>query len=491
MADRLDYYFRQKVTEAELDLGFELLEKADHNLAADIGVYGVVSGAVPTQHAPIADLSIDLSAPGRAYDRLGQRVFFGTGQTVNLAVDSTGIPTEVSNSSQERWLGVFLRFKRLLSDPRTDGNSQQVLFRRDESFELVVRQGPQAAIGSAPKVPLVDDELLVCDVRRRAGQLQILNADINVARRQAFVFAHGDAVQVLSGLWTAISAASNTVQAALDSVDQLLAGHFAATSHRHKAQDVDYTPHGFVAANNVKGALDEIVDDLSSSTQGSPGSSHVGADAVPGTPHTLAAGTVDAQLSQTLAWLNAHEGAAAGAHAASAISATPHSFVAATSVQAQLQEIATDLQSQANPASGASLVGNDALTGSPYALTAGSVRDQIRADAQHLNTHAGSGDHDARYLREVIRLSNKLAAGESMKYGTIDDYPHVAVLAYNYVASNGWPEATSYLQGALSSQLRCWITKVNQVGNNYDCEVWVQNQSSYQLFVTVGAYRVA
>jgi hypothetical protein len=85
MADRLDYYFRQKVTEAELDLGFELLEKADHNLAADIGIYGVVGGAIPAQHAPIADLTIDLSAPGRAYDRIGQRVFFGTGQTVNLA----------------------------------------------------------------------------------------------------------------------------------------------------------------------------------------------------------------------------------------------------------------------------------------------------------------------------------------------------------------------------------------------------------------------
>jgi len=36
------------------------------------------------------------------------------------------------------------------------------------------------------------------------------------------------AVQVLSGLWTAIGAAANTVQAALDSVDQLLSGHFAA-----------------------------------------------------------------------------------------------------------------------------------------------------------------------------------------------------------------------------------------------------------------------
>jgi hypothetical protein len=59
MADRVDHFFRQRVTEAELDL-------AGHNLAADIGVHGVVSGAVPAQHAPIADVSIGLSVPGRA-----------------------------------------------------------------------------------------------------------------------------------------------------------------------------------------------------------------------------------------------------------------------------------------------------------------------------------------------------------------------------------------------------------------------------------------
>lgn len=131
MADRLDYYFRQRVTEAELDLAFELLEKADRNLAADIGVYGIVGGAEPTQHLPVPNLSIDLTAPSKAYDHLGQRIFFGTNQTVDLSIDHSGIPTEVSTSGNERWLAVFLKFERLLSDPRTDGNSQQVFFRRD------------------------------------------------------------------------------------------------------------------------------------------------------------------------------------------------------------------------------------------------------------------------------------------------------------------------------------------------------------------------
>ncbi len=73
MADRTNFYFRQRVTEAELDLAFSQLENADRNLAADLGIHCVVSGAVPSPHAPVADLTIDLTAPGRAYDNLGQR----------------------------------------------------------------------------------------------------------------------------------------------------------------------------------------------------------------------------------------------------------------------------------------------------------------------------------------------------------------------------------------------------------------------------------
>src|SRR5690606_41495869 len=97
-----------------------------------------------------------------------------------------GIPTAVSGPANERWLAVFLRFDRQLSDPRTDGNAQQVYFRRDESFELVVRQAPEGPVGSAVRVALQQDELLVCDIRLAHGQTQLLNAHIGLARRQAF-----------------------------------------------------------------------------------------------------------------------------------------------------------------------------------------------------------------------------------------------------------------------------------------------------------------
>jgi hypothetical protein len=361
MADRTDFYFRQKVTEAELDLAFALLEKADRNLAADIGVYGIISGAEPTPHAPVPDLTIDLNAPGRAYDNLGQRIFFGTGQVVDCSVDHTGIPIEVPVAGQERWLGVFLRFDRLLSDPRTDGNSQQVFFRRDESFEIVVRQGPLGAVGAATKVPLDPDELLVCDVKRSNGQTQILGPDIDVSRRQAFIFAQGDAVEIVSGLWSVLQPAVNTVQSALDEVDAELDDHFGGSARRHPASDIDYSPHGFIASTDLQAAIDELVDDLTTAAAGDPGAKRIGADAAAGdpgakrigadaaagTPHALPAGSVDGQLSQLLAWLNAHLSAPSGAHNASAIAAAAHNYISGTNVQAQLQEIVDDLQSNA------------------------------------------------------------------------------------------------------------------------------------------------
>ena len=230
MADRVDFYFRQRVTEAELDLAFALLEKADRDLAADLNIYGIVSGAVPAPHSPVPDLTVDLTAPARAYDNLGQRMFFGTGQTVDCAVDLVGIPTDVATVGNERWLGIFLRFKRQLSDPRTDGNSQQVFFRRDESFELVVRQAPEGAIGVAPKPALQADELLLCDVRRRPGQTQILVADLDTSRRQAFIFAQGTSVAVTTGTWSILQPLAATVQAAFDEADAELRDHFTAVA---------------------------------------------------------------------------------------------------------------------------------------------------------------------------------------------------------------------------------------------------------------------
>lgn len=411
MADRTDFHFRQRVTEAELDLAFELLEKADRNLAADIGVYGIISGAVPAPHAPVPDLSIDLTAPARAYDRLGQRIFFGTDQTIDCTADYSGIPTDVPDTNQERWLGVFLRFDRKLSDPRTDGNSQQVYFRRDESFQIRVRQAPAGPIGSASRVALAPGELLICDIHRRHGQGQILVDDIDTSRREAFIFARGDAVAVISGLWSILQPAVNTVQAALDAVDAELSGHFTGSARRHPAADIDYTPHGFIAATDLQSAVDQLIDDLSRMTA-VPGTARIGSAAVPGTPHALPANKLDNHLAQILAWLNQHVGAPANAHNASAIAAAPHAYVSGTSVQAQLQEMVVDLAEQGASIAGANRIGAEPVAGAPNALPAGTVASQLAGLLATSNNHttATSGAHVATSVSLVDVPGNYTAA---------------------------------------------------------------------------------
>ena len=411
MSSRLDFFFRQRVTEAELDLAFALLEQADRDLAADLNIYGIISGAVPAPHSPVPDLTVDLTAPGRAYDNLGQRMFFGTGQTVDCAVDLVGIPTDVATVGNERWLGIFLRFKRQLSDPRTDGNSQQVFFRRDESFELVVRQAPEGAIGVAPKPALQADELLVCDVRRRPGQTQILATDIDTSRRQAFIFAQGTSVAVTTGTWSILQPLAATVQAAFDEADAELRDHFTAVARRHAATAIDYAPHGFVGAGNVQAAVDELIDDLATGAVGSSGASRVGVDAAAGAPNALPAGSVKSQLAQLLGFLNTHVSAPTGAHNAAAIAATPHNNVAGTNVQAQLQEIVTDLIATGASAPGVGLVGVDAIAGAPTAIAAGTLRAALVTLLGGLNGHVNqaSGAHAASAV-SVADSGNNLNA---------------------------------------------------------------------------------
>ena len=412
MADRVDFYFRQRVTEAELDLAFALLEKADRDLAADLNIYGIVSGAVPAPHSPVPDLTVDLTAPARAYDNLGRRMFFGTGQTVDCAVDLVGIPTDVATVGNERWLGIFLRFKRQLSDPRTDGNSQQVFFRRDESFELVVRQAPEGAIGVAPKPALQADELLLCDVRRRPGQTQILAPDLDISRRQAFIFAQGSSVSVVTGTWSILAPLAATVQAALDETDAELRDHFTAVARRHAATAIDYAPHGFVGAGNVQAAVDELIDDLATGAVGSSGASRVGVDAAAGAPNALPAGSVKSQLAQLLGFLNTHVSAPTGAHNAAAIAATPHNNVAGTNVQAQLQEIVTDLVATGAASPGAGLVGVDAIAGAPTAIAAGTLRAALVTLLSGLNGHVNqaSGAHAASAISVADAGANLNAA---------------------------------------------------------------------------------
>lgn len=445
MSNRLDYYFRQRVTEGELNLGFDELEQADQNLAADLGFAGVIANAAVSQHAPVADLTVDVSGPGAIVDQAGQRIFFSALQNVNVGQDANGVTTDVSASGKEKVVSVFVKFDRALSDPRVDGNSLTVFFRRDESFKFIVLQGAEAPAGTALPPPLSSDAILLADVTRRSGQTQVLAGDISIARRQdAFVLngsprsiRRGRTIDALSDLLTYFNALAN------------------GTGDRLSASYVDYAAGPNWAdgttnpATTVKGELDKIIADLAA-TSGAP---KVGAAATTGSPNALAAGSVKSQLDALLGFINAHINNATGAHASSAISYAGGGNWAdgttnpATTVKAQLDKIVSDLAgaggadkigatvsstwadgaalpstqvktsldrivSDLAAATGAPKVGAAATSSSPNSLAAGSVKSQLDALLGFINGHINqaSGAHAATAI--------SYAAGPNWKDGT-------------------------------------------------------------------------
>jgi len=356
MSARKNFFFRQRVTEAELDAAFDDLEDADHNLAGDLGFTGVLANAVVSPHAPVPDLTVDVSGPASILDQLGRRIFFSALANVNVAQDGNAVATAVSAAGKEKVVSVFVAFDRALSDPRIDGNSLTVFFHRDESFQFVVVQGGEAVAGEAVPPQLRSDAILLADVTRRFGQVQILREDISTARRQDALVVTGVPRSIRRG---------RTIEAIADLL-ALHNAHVTGAADRHAAASVDFAGGGAWAdgtsnpAATVEAQLDKLVADLAALG----GGSKVGAAAAAGAPNALAAGSVKSQLDALLVSVNAHVTNASGAHAASAIAYAgggawkDGAGNPATSVEAQLDKLVADLV--ADP--GAGRIGTGART---------------------------------------------------------------------------------------------------------------------------------
>lgn len=210
MSDRRDFYYRQKVTEGELDSAFDGLEAADRNMVADLGFTGVSFGLAVTQHAGTPDLTVDISA-GCAYDPTGQRIRTTTTQTISLATDTNSVVTSVG-AGNARVVSLFAVFARSLSDPRVDGNSNTVYFVRAESFAFRVVAGNEATLGTEVAPALAGDAILLADVKRLNGQTQIVNANINpYAPNRAQIFAFGVNNAAVNALITTALVSSPTI----------------------------------------------------------------------------------------------------------------------------------------------------------------------------------------------------------------------------------------------------------------------------------------
>ncbi len=273
--DRFDHYFKQRVTEGEMDAVSDAVERAIWNLAKDAGFVGVITGAEPVEHDP-TNLSIVLSGPAKGYDKDGKRLYFLAEQTVDCSVDENGVPTTVLGVGKGRWLSVFWEFDRVLSDLRVDGASQQVYYNRAEGQRVIVRQGAEADVGTEIRPALSSNMLLICDVKIIKDTAAITDAMINIDRRESFIIASAGTVAIDDSAFDTIVGA--TVQAAMASADAKvdaletasaasitrMNNHVGGTAEKHDAEDIPTAPGGWtqLAGVNAQAVFTEIDSEL-------------------------------------------------------------------------------------------------------------------------------------------------------------------------------------------------------------------------------------
>lgn len=296
MSDRKDFYYRQKVTEAELDGAFDDLEAADRNLVADLGFTGVTSGLAVTEHNPTPNTTVDVSA-GTAYDSSGQRIRVPSTQNVDVSVDFGGISTAVAGPGNAKIVSLFVRFTRSLSDPRIDGNSNTVYFERDESFSFYVKQGSEAVNGAEVPPALETGMLLLADIKRTQGDTTIANADISTTRREDAIVQTGSPQSLRVG----------TIKAAILALLGYYNAHATGSTDKHAATAITaaisalWADSSGIVATNVDAAIEEIIADLAATA----GGGRVGASSTAATYlFGLAGATVQAQLNEIRALLD-------------------------------------------------------------------------------------------------------------------------------------------------------------------------------------------
>lgn len=251
MANRRDFFYRQKVTEAELDAAFNELEQAERYITSDLGLIGVAVGYVVAQQAS-PNLTVQVSGPGVVYDQMGQRVAIPSTQNVNCAVDEGALSTAVIGGANSRILSIFVEFDRTLTDPRTDGNSATVYFDRAEGFQFNVVAGVEGVSPVAP--PLRSDQILLGDILLVFGQVAILTADVSSARRE-WMFSTVTGTAVAAGT---VEEAIQTLADAAGTSTAGLAAHLIDTVDAHDASAISNVAAGGIVATTVQAAIDEL-----------------------------------------------------------------------------------------------------------------------------------------------------------------------------------------------------------------------------------------
>lgn len=393
--DIFDWYFKQIVTQSQMDWAFDMVQDAFHSLSLDNDMVGIVQGLDAQQHAPMPDKNVDIVGPGEAYDPEGQRCAVADSlSVVDCSQDEFGTDTDPPTVGFERYLSVFIRFKRDLTEPALDGNNVVVYTKQLESFEFFVRQGAEAPAGTAIPAPLMTDAVLLCDILVAHGFTAILNTDFDLSRRQDWVRFNG---AVLG------DRVYGTSKEAVEDMLALIEAWGGALPFTFASDWFGATPVAgpVPPPTTVQGALDAIVYDLAEAGPAFSGALLVGAQdsgVFPGgfvTPWVAA--SVQAVLLSLGTDLDAHIGGAPPAHPASSITFAPYSWIAAAQVQNAIQEIVDDLAATGAGVGGATRVGTEAIAGAPESIAASTVMAVLTAIYGHLNART------ERAVPEIIR----------------------------------------------------------------------------------------
>lgn len=285
-----------------------------------------------------------------------------------------------------------------------------------------------------------------------------------------------------------------------------LDAHVNDTTDAHAASAITNTPAGTIAATTVQGALNEL----------GSGKLAIGASA-----GGVLSGTYPnpgfASDMATQAELDAHTGASSAAHAASAVSNTPSGNIAATTVQAALNELDTEKAAL----TGAAFTGAVTVTGNIGALrpvpAGGSTTlygDGLQSNTGNSNTAVGSqtllgntsGASNTGVGRRALQANtsgsnntalgvsalianttgtsnvalgvsalagnttggSNMAIGSSALLGNIDGGSNVAIgsnaLAGNTSGANNIGIGNNSLKAPLGNSTNATLTAVNQVG---------------------------
>jgi hypothetical protein len=439
---RYDFFFGQKVSEGELDAGFQAVDDAHSQLLLDSGMVGITLGGEVSQHAGTANLTVDVSGPASLYDQLGQRISWSPTLNMNCAVDENSNPTAVVSPGNRRWLTIFAKYNRVLSDPRLDAAGATVYFNRADGYVLHVAAGAE---GSSPSKPVLRaDELVLADIELDYAQTQILNADISEVRRQW-------AIKTSSGTVVAVGTVEEAVQVLADAD----VAHLFDPTDAHAASAIGYaggpTWNDATAnpATTVEAQLDKIVSELADEgTVGYGGADKVGSETFTVATRAIASGSVREQLAAVLQVSTDHIDDTTDAHAATAVGSNTFTVAGrviptgtvrdqlasvlqvstdhiddttdahaasavgyaggatwndgttnpAATVEAQLDKIVSELADEGTVGyGGADKIGSETFTVAGRAIASGSAREQIAAVLQVSTDHIDdtTGAHNA------------------------------------------------------------------------------------------------